>query len=193
MNKIKLRSKQFLSMRCKFAYPHHRMIFSFSINALNFLFKVTRPAVYPSLPLNYTIKRKKKPNYHALSECWFTIWLLLFGRRFFFLVNKGRLSYSPHQHLSNYSFVHLLRPRIWPMTEKIIFYLNSSVSIQFNPILNAVIWLDHSYWSPLFLRKHEQFCAFHIRILDCIYGFHDVWWRWVANWLSFSILGLVCV
>ena len=139
MNKIKLRSKQFLSMRCKFAHLNHRMIFSFSINALNFLFKVTRPAVYPSLPLNYTIKRKKKPNYHALSECWFIIWLLLFGRRFFFLVNKGRLSYSPHQHLSNYSFVHLLRPRIWPMTEKIIFYLNSSVSIQFNPILNAVI------------------------------------------------------
>lgn len=52
MNKKKLRSKQFLSMRCKFAHLNHRMIFSFSINALNFLFKVTRPAVYPSLPLN---------------------------------------------------------------------------------------------------------------------------------------------
>ena len=60
MNKIKLRSKQFLSMRCKFAHLHHRMIFSFSINALTFLFKVTRPAVYPRLPLKYTIKRKKK-------------------------------------------------------------------------------------------------------------------------------------
>ena len=46
---------------------------------------------------------------------------------------------DPHQHLSNYSFVHLLRPRIWPMTEKMIFYLNSSVCIQFNPILNAFI------------------------------------------------------
>ena len=59
MNKIKLRNKQFLSMRCKFAHLHHRMIFSFSINALSFLFKVTRSAVYLSLPLNYTIKRKE--------------------------------------------------------------------------------------------------------------------------------------
>lgn len=30
MNKIKLRSKQFLSMRCKFAHLNHRMIFSLS-------------------------------------------------------------------------------------------------------------------------------------------------------------------
>lgn len=84
MNKIKLRSKQFLSMRCKFAHLNHRMIFSFSINALNFLFKVTRPAVYPSLPLNYTIKRKKKTNYHALSECWFIILVTLIWQTFLF-------------------------------------------------------------------------------------------------------------
>ena len=67
MNRIKLRSKQFLSMRCKFAHLHRRMIFSFSINALNFLFKVTRPAAYPSLPLKYTIKRKKKIITHYLT------------------------------------------------------------------------------------------------------------------------------
>ena len=84
---------------------------------------------------------------------------------------------DPHQHLSNYSFVHLLRPRICPMTEKMIFYLDSSVCIQFNPILNAVIWLQLCGKQKTFISK-STFSKEAWKVLRFSYSRLYLWLSW---------------
>ena len=91
-----------------------------------------------------------------------------------------------HQHLSNYSLVHSPRPRIWPMTEKMIFYLVSSVCIQFNPILNAVIWLQLCDKQKTFTLK-SAFSKEAWKILRFSYSHSTLY-----LWLSWRLMEVSC-
>ena len=72
------------------------------------------------------------------------------------------------------------------MTEKIIFYLNSSVSIQFNPILNAVIWLQLCGKQKAFILK-SAFSKEAWTILRFSYSHSRLY-----LWLSWRLMEVSC-
>lgn len=114
-------------------------------------------------------------------------------------VFKTRITDSLTLHFFPF-LVFCLTPNIWattlsficwgqecgPWRKKMIFCLDSSVCIQFNPILSAVIWLQLCGKHKTFILKSAfskeawKILRFSYSHYLCIYGFHDVWWRWVV-------------